>query len=222
MKHSLMSENEIELLISSKCPLCAEIGNCSDSLSNILGTNIGHIIMKNAHFSLLRDINPIIPGHSILVTNAHYTSFGQIPIAHSREFIEIKNATDSLFHDRYGSYFLFEHGTTIHGAECRNCVSHAHIHYIPHSIKIEKYLHPYSVILSNESNTEILQRLRSIKCEYFYYEDNYKNSVLVQNPIYPVPRQFLRMIMANELSLEDWNWRSILSGYTKRGNNVNH
>lgn len=205
-----MTETDFEVLLAATCPLCTEIKGSLDSLSSILGCNANHTILRNEDFAFIHDISPVIAGHSLLITNNHYNSFGQIHSSLNQIFLDFKKRIDNYFLNKYKRYFLFEHGTSVTGAQCNNCVSHAHIHYIPYSISIDKYLRPFSDQLVKGRSTDTLSILQHIKCEYFYYEDYLHNYVYVDCPKQPVPRQFLRMIMANELGLSDWNWRTVL------------
>jgi diadenosine tetraphosphate (Ap4A) HIT family hydrolase len=87
--------------------------------------------LESQSFVFLRDISPIVPGHSLLIPKRHLSNFGQLAQKEREEFVAFKKDCVAFITRRFAAPMLFEHGSRngeiSHGA----CVAHAHIHLIP-------------------------------------------------------------------------------------------
>ena len=196
------------------CPLCDEI-NCNESAySKIFGIE-SHLLCSTQYFSLYKDICPIVSGHALLIPKSHYHSFAQLPKIFNEDFLLAKTFVDSLFRDIYKEFFIFEHGTSINGVDCGNCVSHAHIHYIPGKIDITKHMQPFSNKELKFSEKDKTIFFTNFNGEYLYYEDSKGDILSIENPFCTLPSQFIRQAMAKEIGIREWNWHFQLSNPTE-------
>ncbi len=206
IEECFIKTQDIESKIQKDCPLCLEVIGSDNALSNVLHRK-NHIIFKNSHFSFLSDISPIVEGHGLLVTNYHLDSFGKIKPNHLSLFYEFLNRAIIFYKDNFTQFFFYEHGTANPNRDCRNCVSHAHIHFIPLKINIEKYIKSISNSFYYDKCNTQYPDCSGID-EYIYFNQNGCSGFLITNLFNYLPKQFIRMVVANEQSLTDWNWRT--------------
>jgi diadenosine tetraphosphate (Ap4A) HIT family hydrolase len=195
----------------TNCLLCEEMVSGS-GLSSRLGlyrTDAEKILIESRHFALIPDINPLVPGHSLLITKKHLNSFAQLPNSWLCEFTEIQRAGTSYVEQMFGSPMQFEHGSKSDSARSGVCIQHAHIHLIPATAPVEQWMEEYGDL---DEIDVIFPQLASLVTsqDYLCYQNQDGRGYLLHTLELPVPCQFIRRQLAMYLSLPAWNWKGVL------------
>jgi len=199
------------LISNDDCVFCDEITGSKALSTLIKGTAIPHesYMAETDSLVLIPDVSPIIRGHCLIVTRKHMHSFAQAEKDVWNDLSKIKQVAIDYFIPHSSRYFFFEHGASPELKTSGGCIAHAHIHLIPIAIDMLHYLIPFSNQPLSIVPIEMKSSLPSRNIDYFYYEDmNGKGCVLV-DPIKPIPRQFVRMVVAKEMNLAEWDWRTV-------------
>lgn len=168
-------------------------------------------IIQAPNLLLIPDIQPIVPGHCLIVTRQHITSFSRATPEIWDELSAIKVAVIANRGADVGGYFFFEHGSSTSAPAAGGCISHAHIHFIPAHVDMVRYLAPASAVPIAMKEIGMRDTLPPPDVDYLYYEDMTGRSCTVPTPINPLPRQFVRQAVAAELSLTDWDWTNAIA-----------
>lgn len=85
-------------------------------------------IIENKHFIVIKDANPKVPGHCLVIPRKHFKSFLDFPKKHYEEFLEMaKKATGT---------FLGDFNMVINnGKTAGQKVEHLHLHILPRSLE---------------------------------------------------------------------------------------
>jgi len=86
-------------------------------------------LIESNNFVAFEDINPINPGHMLIITKKHYVTLLDIPNNLGEELlIFMKKIANELMDEKYGDGFdILMRNLEVAGQE----VPHAHIHIIP-------------------------------------------------------------------------------------------
>jgi diadenosine tetraphosphate (Ap4A) HIT family hydrolase len=196
------------------CFLCNEVNN-QDPLSQYLGRYVkpdDKFVAMSNHFVAMPDINPVVPGHTLLMTRDHMLSMAQVSSDWYEELSSLKEEIFSGLSQRYGKVFCFEHGAAVSGVASGICIEHAHLHFIPAEVRIEEQVEPYvakAVVIEPIDFTSILD---TVTGTYLYYEDNRQRGFLA-HPAKPLPEQFIRRVVATSYGLSKWDWKEIALPY---------
>jgi diadenosine tetraphosphate (Ap4A) HIT family hydrolase len=91
-------------------------------------------VWRGEHFYVLLDIAPILEGHALVCSSAHYPSTADLPGDLVTELDALCDWLRSFYMQEYGAFTLFEHGRTghcvRHHPEERPC-NHMHVHMLP-------------------------------------------------------------------------------------------
>lgn len=196
---------------TGNCFLCDEVIDRQglSSLVELFPACTQHILAETAELVLLRDISPIVPGHCLIVTKVHMCSFAQAYDKLWDELAWMKQTAIDMLGRNGKSLFFFEHGASPM-TPAVGCIAHAHLHVIPLAVDVARHLalvapHPLEVALIDMKST--LPRNGS---DYLYYEDMHAKGCIVIDPKKPLPRQFIRVVVAQEIGLTEWDWTALL------------
>jgi diadenosine tetraphosphate (Ap4A) HIT family hydrolase len=193
------------------CLLCDEIRN-EDALSLRLGIYDApgdRIIDESENFVLIPDISPIVPGHSLIVTRSHSTCFARLPNQIMAEFVEFKRRSIAFVTQHFSRPFLFEHGSGSATPKSGACIHHAHLHLIPVRIPLRDCLEDVGELADLPGSPALPALSDGGRVDYLYYEDQDGEAGVVSQFSAPVPCQFIRRLVARQLKLTDWNWKSV-------------
>lgn len=86
-------------------------------------------VLEGDSFIAIRDANPIVEGHTLVIPKKHWVTLLDVPNNYGKELIEFtKNVANKLLDSGFGDGFnLVMNNTEIAG----QVVPHAHIHVIP-------------------------------------------------------------------------------------------
>ena len=192
------------------CIFCNEIAKVEALRSMGKKQNALHnqsYIAETESLILLPDVNPIVPGHILIVTKKHMLGFAQ---AEKKIFEDFSKINDFLinFSSQYSNnYFFFEHGASKIIKNTGGCIDHAHIHFIPSAIDILPYIAPFSQKKVSLEPILMSSAFPENGVDYLFYQNMDGNGCIILEPKKPLPRQFVRMIMAKEYGLKEWDWR---------------
>ncbi|MES9948583.1 MAG: HIT domain-containing protein [Candidatus Thiodiazotropha sp.] len=197
------------------CLLCNEV-HVENALSRKikpLTSSTQTSLAESPRLLMIPDISPVVPGHSLIITKYHCTAFSQISPESCREVQDFKSLASGIIKKRYGiAPFFFEHGTKPGSVSSAACISHAHIHVLPARINVTKHLSQFSQKPITFHDTREQDLLNDINADYLYYEDSSGMACLIRNFLKPLPRQFIRRIVVQEIGISaSWNWRESIS-----------
>jgi diadenosine tetraphosphate (Ap4A) HIT family hydrolase len=193
----------------NRCFLCDEVDGGSRALSALLLGRLAEPLEESDHFLALPDIQPLVDGHSLLLTKFHIRSFSELPVAHSSEFRSICDRLKLKLESRYGRPFVFEHGPG-GGPSSGSCVDHAHLHFFPLEAPVPSWLTDIIDGRVTHGAGEILATLSlsSVTTSYLYYQDQRGCDIVVDNLETPAPCQFIRRAVASHVGTPNWNWKT--------------
>lgn len=193
------------------CILCDEIGE-EYSLSSLLEpskTNEAKVLAETDALILIPDISPIVPGHCLILTKDHLLNFSKIAERIWNELSQIKIMARELSAKSADSPFFFEHGSNSVSPSSTACIAHAHIHVIPYSINILPSLAEVSLKPPRIGPIDMRLALPTKDCDYLYYEDANSNGCVVVGPHKSLPHQFIRMVVAKQAGIVNWDWTQV-------------
>lgn len=163
------------------------------------------ILFDDGEWYCIPTLGHFIPGHLLLMPRMHISSLSEVPAGMlpgmSTHIEHISTAISAL----YGEDILqFEHGTPT-GRDERICgIAHAHLHLLPYSTSLRKYLYTSETPIEIAGIHEIKETLPQNTEEYLYVKDN-SGSYLYRSSRFG--SQFLRKILANLVGIpNEWNW----------------
>jgi diadenosine tetraphosphate (Ap4A) HIT family hydrolase len=193
--------------VSNRSPLSVRLGRCTHPRENFL--------LESEHFLLLSDLSPLVPGHCLLITRAHYPSFGCVPREITRELATFRANCLRLVEASYGRPLQFEHGSTSLAMQSGACVHHAHVHLLPVCVPVERWLSEYGEThhLSGTPASPWPDLPRDQA--YLAYANQDGGGLLVTRLDFQPPCQFIRRQVASHLCLPNWNWKVSLTQSTQ-------
>jgi diadenosine tetraphosphate (Ap4A) HIT family hydrolase len=191
------------------CDLCDELAgdNCLSAFLRLYQSSESKLLAETNSLGLIADISPIVPGHLLIVTKEHFLSFGQASDLVWDELDDIKRAAREILTKYYEPPFFFEHGSASDFSSNGSCISHAHIHVIPAATNILPHLSqvsPHPLCMIPVDMKSIVPRN---PCDYLYYENKGGMGCIIVSPKIPLPRQFIRMSVAKEAGIPEWDWQ---------------
>jgi len=194
----------------NRCFLCDEIDRGEHALSALIRGRLAEPLEESDHFVALPDLQPLVEGHSLLVTKFHIPSFLQLPVAYSSEFRVMCDRLKLKLERQYGRPFVFEHGPG-DGPSSGCCVDHAHLHFFPLAAPVPSWLANIIDGRLTHGAGEILATLSSVSSSYLYYQDQHGCDIVVDNLEFPAPCQFIRRAVASHVGSPNWNWKTAFS-----------
>lgn len=195
---------------STECILCdalRDLKNPSNCVRNSDLYGCGDFL-ESASVLLVPDINPIVPGHRLIVTRDHFASFAVADKSIWDDLAQVREAAVLSLKNPSKGYFYFEHGAAVCQSPYVGCIAHAHIHMIPIRIDMSYYLRPYTTQPLKFAPIDMMNALPRTGCDYWYFEDENGMGCMITGFRRHPPRQFVRMVVAAELDLDEWDWRS--------------
>lgn len=206
----LIAKKEVSTLNSdihdsgNGCLLCSNIRFDINRREGLFGAP--SIIWGNNELFLFVDIAPIVEGHLLLTTNAHYACYGATPTNLDGAIMENMQLIDRLFNHAYGVPAVFcEHGPAFpKKAGC--CIGHAHLHCLPSSIPISSKLE--SILGKGKPATIATLRQLYRKGQSYVYMGNATGIGWVYE-VDVLPSQFFRQVASAAYEQTDWQWQTM-------------
>lgn len=147
------------------------------------------------------DLGMLMPGHLLVITQAHLTSFAQLDRERLSTIDEQLSLYEPALASSFGNYFRIEHGSDnlrAHGSG--GCIEHAHIHLIPADEDAGPYIQaqlPWEQLDQYDDLVELRDR------PYIYLGRSSMHFVI---PDPNLSGQWARRQVAAVRGLEQWDW----------------
>ncbi len=202
-----------QLNLIADCCFCEEIavnripetfaGNCSLT---------SRIAFSSDNFVVLPSVSPLVEGHVLLLPKDHITSLAQLTEDNKEEFDSLLQFVYRKVGDLWARPIIFEHG--VGNGRTGGCgVTHAHLHIVPiPSVHKESLWSSIARELGDfPSQAPLLEILDHLDAEDSYIivgDDTIQISCCVREDL---PSQIMRRLIAETLSLSNWNWRQMFN-----------
>jgi diadenosine tetraphosphate (Ap4A) HIT family hydrolase len=193
---------------SIQCDFCNEFsGSSENSFARIYDAHPEtRTLFRSREFAVVPSLGQIVEGYLLVLPIKHFRTLGDLPGPLLEEFAAICGCVGRTLKDQYGPYILFEHGTRSEGVG--GCgIYHAHLHATPLAgisdpVGALKLSFPCAEFASLSEISERSANLSS----YLFCQDSDARLYLFDTG--PLPSQYMRKFLADELGDKDWNWRS--------------
>ena len=164
------------------------------------------IIYQDDNVLVIPDIAPVVEGHFLIVTKAHWTCFANVD---DDTYTSLKQAKEylksSVFKDK--RLLFFEHGA-VRENTAGACIDHAHMHVIPIpfdiSIDIDRFIGMYVFSEKTIANKYSIQKCAKDEQPYVFYEIDMDRQWYY--PVEVMPHQFFRMMVSYRFSVKHYRW----------------
>lgn len=195
--------------MNETCCLCSQIAKDgeADLLADVLSQPAGvgrYVVREWPGFVLFPSIGALTVGHVILCPRLHVRSMSDLPNALEQSLSDVTRAVRELVSSNFGlPVHAFEHGNATAGQRVVCTVDHAHLHFIPADVSIERYLSRYQWTAAPLSLRDATKGR-----EYLFYESPSGERLVTTGDGTLFPSQYLRRAFAEALGVGDsWNWR---------------
>jgi len=125
---------------------------------------LAHILYETPHFRIAADHAPLVEGHLLIVSKAHYACYGDVPAALDDELFSLKKFIKQFFIRFYDPPVFWEHGIF------RQTVFHAHLHCFPWgNIEYDVSRGEHGQVVTSQDD---VRRWYADRGQYFYLEDS--------------------------------------------------
>jgi diadenosine tetraphosphate (Ap4A) HIT family hydrolase len=188
------------------CPFCVQ--NRFHNNLKVGFTLAESLVYEDEYVFITPDLSPLAPGHVLIVSQNHYTSFSSAPI-------EVRKALQKAIiyiHDNFGYRDItwFEHGSVFPGKGGAS-IDHAHLHVLPNIFPVQQaveYDNRYMQIVP--FSMEVFSALAD-KQPYLWISNGlYSSSIYYVDHL---PSQYLRGIVMQLQGSNLYNWKD---NFTKK------
>lgn len=172
--------------------------------------NEGMAIYESENFRVLVDTFPIVPGHIMISSRAHYGAGGELPEELQEEVVLLKDYLRARLKSQNLPCTFYEHGragccvpTDPNGQKCE----HFHLHCLPVNVSIRNPLEKRFSCLTLNHYLELMP-LFQIHGNYLYVEEDSGLMMLFPVEDHFVDSHLLRTLVCNALGLSHRaNWQ---------------
>jgi ubiquinone/menaquinone biosynthesis C-methylase UbiE/diadenosine tetraphosphate (Ap4A) HIT family hydrolase len=184
------------------CPFCSKYRFQLGRDAGLPG--IGSMIWGDDDVYVAPDIAPLLEGHLLMITSAHYDCYGAFPAASDSMIHNIQRHIRQMFRAAYhAEAIFFEHGPAVY-KEAGTCINHAHWHCLPSSLPIRSAVEQ-RIGPGQAASLNTLHRLYRDQQSYLYIEEAVGSGFVY--PIRFLPCQFLREVVASLIGHQNWDWQ---------------
>lgn len=165
----------------------------------------GMIVEETKHFRVLLDTFPVIPGHVMISSKAHYGSAGEVSSEYQKELCLLKDVVRSQVFKINESTFFYEHGragcclaANPDGSKCE----HFHLHCIPADIDLTPNLNNRFQQISLNKYNEISDLFMQYG-NYLFIETNKQEMHFYPAEDENVESHLLRTLICEALNVDD-------------------
>ncbi len=127
--------------------------------SIVKGEIPAHIVLDRDRVMAFLDINPVAPGHTLVIPKEHYENILEVPKDVLAELMEaVKAVSKALINYGYEGVNVLSNV----GPAAGQVIMHAHIHVIPRKSGDELFKRPKTQRASDEELSKIAQELRRL------------------------------------------------------------
>ena len=202
-----MKVANFEFLSVTGCLLCDELDGNSPPSARI-GPR-AQTLLESELFVLLPDISPLIPGHCLLIPKQHHCSLATLPHDHIERLSSFLHDCTTFVSRRSFAPLLFEHGSGPLAPKSGACIHHAHLHLLPVTAPVVKWLRPFGKVHELRTKTPYESAEPSDLGDYLAYRNQHREWFLVSELEERPPCQFLRRRIAQHFNLPEWHWESV-------------
>jgi diadenosine tetraphosphate (Ap4A) HIT family hydrolase len=169
----------------------------------------GMILLETDHFRLIADTYPIIPGHLMISSKAHYSSGGEVASQLHKELLQMKTHAKQIALEMNDSCLFYEHGKAgqCHAQSSENVhCEHFHMHCLPASVCIHSKIAERFTGIPMNNFAEIFVNYQKYG-SYLFFENSKGEMYYYPAEQHEVPPHFLRTLICEELKvhhLADW------------------
>ena len=164
------------------------------------------IIYQDNNVLITPDIAPVVEGHFLIITKAHWNSFANVD---DDTYVSLERAKEylkcSVFKDK--RILFFEHGA-VRENTAGACIDHAHMHIIPVpfgiDIDVDKFIGTFVSSEKMMANKCSIQKCAKDKQPYVFYEIDRGHQWYY--PVDVLPHQFFRMMVSYRFSVKHYRW----------------
>lgn len=163
-------------------------------------------IIDTQHFFVVAGRGQICDGYMIICARKHLFNMSLLEEEEWAELMRLKSRIRRMVKEIYGcDPLFFEHGD----ADCTNrggsCISHAHIHVVPLTLKkVPQMLHKFSLFYFDSPDE--WKHFAVLHSPYFTLELSDGKIIMIHET--NLPCQFGRQLLVTELGLPvEWDWR---------------
>ncbi len=167
------------------------------------------ILFETSNFRVLMDNYPVVLGHLMITTKAHYGAAGEVPPPYWQELFDLKEQIANLAIEMEGNAIYYEHGragachvSSRMNPECE----HFHLHCLPADICIHSQIEAEHSGIKIEQYEELFDLYYQFG-SYFYFENNKGEKFFYPVEEDSAPAHHLRTLVCNELGsdhLSSW------------------
>lgn len=167
------------------------------------------VIHETDSFRVLIDTFPIVPGHLMISSKAHYGSAGEIPEDLQNELFTLKQDLKSRVQQVNGSYIFYEHGkagccmkANPNGQKCE----HFHLHCLPVNVCILEELSKRFDGIELSHYLEVMPMFMQYG-NYLFFENELGKQYFYPAADNKVESHLLRTLVCNALKVSlrsDW------------------
>ncbi|GAA0581456.1 hypothetical protein GCM10010394_07630 [Streptomyces crystallinus] len=184
--------------------LCQELAGARDTTFSMVyeGEPPSRLIHRTENFRLLADLSPMTLGHLLLLPVDHYFSFAQLIDDLEEELRGFLGKVEPAYRETFGRYTVLEHGSCP-GMESSACISHAHWHILPvDGRRVNELILADGLTPTPLAGLDHLTRFDDAP----YFMCLHEDGMSVYRPRRPMPRQYLRSIVAKIVGIADPLW----------------
>jgi len=193
------------------CLLCRGVRFDINRREGIAGAS--SVLWGNDELLVFVDIAPVVGGHMLLSTDAHYRCYGATPRTLDQAILDNMDLIDRLYRKAYGLPAVFcEHGPAF-PRKAGACIAHAHMHCFPGSIKVDGML-VTKLGKGRPADLSLLRKMHSDKESYIYFGDATGHCRAFAVDV--LPSQYLRQVVAATEGVADWQWQAMRAELSTR------
>lgn len=193
---------------ANHCDFCDEFaGGTNNGFSSRYNHDrASRALFASEHFRVFPSIGQLLEGYLLIAPIAHYAAADEMPLKLISEMNEICKVVRTILSREHGPCIFFEHGAReqVNGG-CG--IYHSHIHAIPLGGVLDPVTSLKQMFRYTEfaDYTETCRQSATLPC-YLYYQDKDEKNYLFETG--PLPSQYMRKLIANEIGTQNWNWRT--------------
>lgn len=194
----------------SHCQLCEAIrSGTSPSFRRIMGdSSTQEIVADWGDKLLLLDIAPVRPGHSIIVSRQHHTSFIEDWSHGGSDLLSFVLEVESVVETVTGeALVVVEHGTGRDAETGAGCVEHAHLHMIPSQAPVVDSFLKLGIPLEPLDDVRWIGSVGNNE-HYLYLRDTDGRQYAAMARV--IASQLVRRVVAERHGAANWNWRDFV------------
>ncbi len=167
-----------------------------------------NILYESENFFVVPTLGQMgIEGYVLLCSKKHYLGVGNIPKEQIAELEVVLEKIKKILSEVYKSEVLvFEHGPKLACNSGGGCLDHFHLHIVPTSIDVMKFLKEKFEVKEIKDFEKIRKIYSEQKLSYMFVESQDKKRYIIEVN-FPIPSQYLRQIIAAKMGTSEWDWK---------------